>query len=579
MKRSGVLDAVRYDLTHRGVSAWITATALLGFYFGLYLSAESKRVGWWLGMCRPERYRGAIDGLAGDAPMRLALPGFGALGASLLVGAIVGAVSAWFRHRDAERALLDDDRRAAVELGARSSALTLGTLYASVVFANLLEPSARGGRHLLRAAGESWPVALVSALIAASALVVGVGARGVWRARPDVPAMLRWAALSLAGAYAALFVLIYGTHALEPAAVSPGARSLRAFVHLLYNGLDSKWSLYGLLYSMAVTVGGVFVCGRYWHNRYQVVRTSVVMAVQVTFGFSVPVILSMFAQPGYYLSYFWPLKIDAFYPDNILRDPVPFVLWSFLGSLVLVPILGALFGKRWYCSWVCGCGGLANTAGEPWRHLSQKGSAAWRFERVSIHFTLGVALLTTVLVVLASWVAPESAVSGVWWSGSGAPSAYRVSDALHSGSLVTAAAKARYYYGVVVTAVLSGAIGVGLYPLGGTRQWCRNFCPMAALLGLVQKIGRYRIRVKADMCISCGMCTKYCEMGIDVRSYAQANESFTRASCVGCGMCAEVCPRGVLSLENQLPKTPQEASRALVQLRLGRDRGASTRVV
>jgi len=35
-------------------------------------------------------------------------------------------------------------------------------------------------------------------------------------------------------------------------------------------------------------------------------------------------------------------------------------------------------------------------------------------------------------------------------------------------------------------------------------------------------------------------------MGIDVRQYAMANQTFTRASCVGCGMCAQVCPRGVL---------------------------------
>jgi polyferredoxin len=26
--------------------------------------------------------------------------------------------------------------------------------------------------------------------------------------------------------------------------------------------------------------------------------------------------------------------------------------------------------KRWYCSWVCGCGGLAETAGDSYRHLS-----------------------------------------------------------------------------------------------------------------------------------------------------------------------------------------------------------------
>ena len=39
-----------------------------------------------------------------------------------------------------------------------------------------------------------------------------------------------------------------------------------------------------------------------------------------------------------------------------------------------------------------------------------------------------------------------------------------------------------------------------------------------------------------DMCISCGNCSTYCEMGIDVRAYAMANQTFTRASCVGCGL-------------------------------------------
>ena len=75
-------------------------------------------------------------------------------------------------------------------------------------------------------------------------------------------------------------------------------------------------------------------------------------------------------------------------------------------------------------------------------------------------------------------------------------------------------------------------------------------CPMAAMAGLLQKLGTFQIRVKPDMCISCGNCTTYCEMGIDVRAYAQRNESFTRAACVGCGMCAHVCPRGVLRLES-----------------------------
>ncbi|MBK7928062.1 MAG: hypothetical protein IPJ98_11420 [Bryobacterales bacterium] len=53
-------------------------------------------------------------------------------------------------------------------------------------------------------------------------------------------------------------------------------------------GLDSKWTLYGLLYTLAVTAGGLWVIRKYRHNRYQIVRTSVVIFVQATFAFSIP---------------------------------------------------------------------------------------------------------------------------------------------------------------------------------------------------------------------------------------------------------------------------------------------------
>jgi Pyruvate/2-oxoacid:ferredoxin oxidoreductase delta subunit len=46
-------------------------------------------------------------------------------------------------------------------------------------------------------------------------------------------------------------------------------------------------------------------------------------------------------------------------------------------------------------------------------------------------------------------------------------------------------------------------------------------------------------------------CSTYCEMGIDVRSYAEKEKTLF-SSCVGCGICAAVCPR-VLKLENDTP--------------------------
>ena len=107
------------------------------------------------------------------------------------------------------------------------------------------------------------------------------------------------------------------------------------------------------------------------------------------------------------------------------------------------------------------------------------------------------------------------------------------------------------WYGFFVGAALSGVVGVGFYPLLGSRVWCRFFCPMAAVLGLFQRFfSRFRITTNGDQCMSCGNCSTYCEMGIDVRAYAMQGKNIVRASCVGCGVCAAVCPRGVLKLEN-----------------------------
>jgi len=97
--------------------------------------------------------------------------------------------------------------------------------------------------------------------------------------------------------------------------------------------------------------------------------------------------------------------------------------------------------------------------------------------------------------------------------------------------------------------MFSGVIGVGFYPILGNRVWCRFGCPMAAVLGIFQRNkSRFRITTNGDQCISCGNCSTYCEMGIDVRLYAQHSENIVRASCVGCGICSEVCPSGVLKL-------------------------------
>ena len=302
---------------------------------------------------------------------------------------------------------------------------------------------------------------------------------------------------------------------------------------LVSNSPADKWFVYGTLYTAGILVMGYKFALKYKHNRYQLIRTASVSFFQLGFAFLIPSFLKMMNEPDYYFTYFWPLKTDPLKPDGINYIVQSsshgigfyFIAFSALMTFFGVPILTYFYGKRWYCSWVCGCGGLAETVGDPFRQLSDKSLGAWKFERWMIHSVLVFVTIMTALLWINS--AYQGAVLG---------------DLSHGFSKT---------YGFLIGSVFSGVVGTGFYPILGSRGWCRFGCPQAAILGIFQrKKSKFRITTNGSQCISCGNCSTYCEMGIDVRAYAQRGQDVVRASCVGCGICAAVCPRGVLRLEN-----------------------------
>ncbi|MGM0479963.1 MAG: 4Fe-4S binding protein, partial [Bacteroidota bacterium] len=235
----------------------------------------------------------------------------------------------------------------------------------------------------------------------------------------------------------------------------------------------------------------------------------------------------------------------------------------------------------------CGCGGLAETAGDSFRQLSDKSTRAWKIERWLIHSVVVFVTISTVAVV-HSYLGTDT--SKYWltqstflWIVGGILTLIFAwvmlfkrhkfqKDALYGavGFFVVIIAfmgihglsdtehiflvekqTVRGGYGFLIGSIFSGVIGTGFYPILGNRVWCRFGCPMAAILGFQQKLfSRFRITTNGGQCISCGNCSTYCEMGIDVRAYAQKGQNIVRSSCVGCGVCSSVCPRGVLKLEN-----------------------------
>lgn len=317
---------------------------------------------------------------------------------------------------------------------------------------------------------------------------------------------------------------------LDPAPLShlidKAASFLHPLSHFLRNRESDRWFLYGFLYTLLVVLMGVRFYRRWRHDRYQKLRTLSVMAVQALIAFLLPALLVYFNTKEFYFSYFWPLKLEYFLPSTFSEYPRAMALWAVMMSFIAVPVLTYFYGKRWYCSWVCGCGALANTAGDPFRQLSDKSELSWKIERLTIYSVLVLTIILTALIFFNEF------------------------RGIHDEFAERVFALKRWY-GFFISAGFAGVIGTGFYPLMGTRVWCRFGCPQAAILGILQVVfSRFRITTNGGQCIACGSCSANCEMGIDVRAYAMRGEDIKRAACVGCGLCMSVCPRGVLKLEN-----------------------------
>ncbi|WP_418512323.1 4Fe-4S binding protein [Corallibacter sp.] len=367
---------------------------------------------------------------------------------------------------------------------------------------------------------------------------------------------------------------------------------------LLSGNPASQWFVYGTLYTIAIIAFGFKFLLKYRHNRYQQLRTSSVMFFQLAFAFLIPEFMARlnsdsFSLPYYDLKNVWPLNyynFEQYRVDSMISAGnigLALLIFGIASIFIITPILTYKYGKRWYCSWVCGCGGLAETAGDPFRQLSSKKLSAWKIERWLVHtvlvfvvlmttavihtylgydpnkywltkdvFLALVAMFLTLVFVLTMIFKRQELGKDAHYGAIGYFVLILALISIHYFSNSThlflfKAESLRASYGFFIGSIFSGVIGTGFYPILGNRVWCRFGCPMAAILGFQQRLfSKFRITTNGGQCISCGNCSTYCEMGIDVRAYAQKGENIVRSSCVGCGICSAVCPRGVLKLEN-----------------------------
>ncbi len=300
---------------------------------------------------------------------------------------------------------------------------------------------------------------------------------------------------------------------------------------------------YTVMYTALMTVFGIQALKRWGLDRkdkFQIWRYISLLGFQWVFFFLIPEFLFQWAVKyqwvgerlardpsfaeqawrSYGLVYAWPLFFYTFFfdPHKI------WVIWGVVLSFGIIPAFALFHGKR-YCSWICGCGGLAETFGDRWRHLAPKGRASIGWEWMNLAVLIFAALVTAAMLVrdTAAWLR-QPAMGGL--------------NAYH----------------LYVDIWLVGILPVTLYPFLGGKVWCRYWCPLAKLMHLFSeaytRLGVSRFRIVAnDKCIACTECSRNCQVGIDVMSYALKQQPLDNgtSSCIGCGICVSVCPMDVLS--------------------------------
>jgi len=303
---------------------------------------------------------------------------------------------------------------------------------------------------------------------------------------------------------------------------------------------------YAATYSLVMTYFGLKAYNRWgvgYNDSYQKKRYISLIAVQWTLGFIFPAIVMFWVHhkvgdnmwlghAGNYWHAFgielaFPLYFSMFFYDVGLF----YLIYGLMATFVIIPILSIYHGKR-YCTWFCGCGGLAETLGDRWRHLAPKGKVSRRWEWMN--YAIMIWAFVAAIFVLT-----------------------RVGFGMYAGSAKFNpqgfTAKLIGSYGWVTDYWLAAVIPVTLYPIAGGKVWCRYWCPLAKWMQLWSKwFGTLRI-ASNEKCITCGECSRYCQIGIDVMSFAKNQLEFSNknSACIHCGICVTVCPMDVLSFDNQ----------------------------
>ncbi|HEY3490276.1 MAG TPA: 4Fe-4S binding protein [Candidatus Deferrimicrobiaceae bacterium] len=230
------------------------------------------------------------------------------------------------------------------------------------------------------------------------------------------------------------------------------------------------------------------------------------------------------------------------------------LVWPALVTVALTLLLG-----RFFCGWFCPMGAVLDAASATlFRRRRRKPStvpSSWRRWKYLLLVALAASSLFTLqwvflfdpisllirTLTFSVYPALNAALNALFGA------AYKV------GPPVTWVTEPAYGFlkghflafeqPVYRSAIVVGGLFVGILAAERyqRRFWCRNLCPLGALLALLGRFGLFRRRVEAAGCIKCGLCDGDCRTGA-IRDHLATDHG----ECIECMDCQVVCPEKVI---------------------------------
>jgi polyferredoxin len=282
------------------------------------------------------------------------------------------------------------------------------------------------------------------------------------------------------------------------------------------------------------------------------------------------IVLAVFLFCLYLASYPYKPYIPA---DIFLRlDPLVGITAMLTGRvfipgllLSLITLFSAFLLGRAFCGWFCPMGTFidifesillrgkhARTGGNP-----GKRDKKYRYRSLKYIILVLVIFSSIGRLSLAPFVDPIPLVTRistfilypvlVLLSNLGLDIIRPLADRLDITSLAYLSLPQPTYAGSVVTAVIF--IGIIALSAVESRFFCRNLCPLGALLGICSRYNLWQKRVSEE-CTDCRKCFNECPTGaIEIDTWQDRE-----AECIKCMVCRDTCPVDAISYPLRLPR-------------------------